>query len=118
MTKQEKALKAEIKSDAAALDALTKTTIEGLTDAQVLELLEQKWIMPLFAELAKLPNTMVEGLVSKIQTLQNKYSTTFFDVESEIRTTEKQLAAMMDDLTGSEYDLKGLSEFKTLLLGD
>ena len=25
---------------------------------------------------------------------------------------------MMDDLTGSEYDLKGLSEFKTLLLGD
>mgnify|MGYP000393739858 CR=1 FL=1 len=32
--------------------------------------------------------------------------------------TEKQLAAMMDDLTGSEYDLKGLSEFKTPLLGD
>ena len=118
MTKQEKALKAEIKSAAAELDALTKTTIEGLTDAQVLELLEQKWIMPLFAELAKLPNTMVEGLVSKIQTLQNKYSTTFFDVENEIRTTEKQLATMMDDLTGSEYDLKGLSEFKTLLLGD
>ena len=118
MTKQKKALKAEIKSAAAELDALTKTTIEGLTDAQVLELLEQKWIMPLFAELAKLPNTMVEGLVSKIQTLQNKYSTTFFDVENEIRTTEKQLATMMDDLTGSEYDLKGLSEFKTLLLGD
>ena len=118
MTKQEKALKAEIKSAAAELDALTKTTIEGLIDAQVLELLEQKWIMPLFAELAKLPNTMVEGLVSKIQTLQNKYSTTFFDVEGEIRATEKQLAAMMDDLTGSEYDLKGLSEFKTLLLGD
>lgn len=55
---------------------------------------------------------------AKFQTLQNKYSTTFFDVESEIRATEKQLAAMMDDLTGSEYDLKGLSEFKTLLLGD
>ena len=61
---------------------------------------------------------MVDSLVSKIQTLQNKYNTTFFDVESEIRATEKQLAAMMDDLTGSEYDLKGLSEFKTLLLGD
>ena len=118
LTKQEKALKAEIKSDAASLEALTKKTIEGLTDAQVLELLEQKWIVPFTNELAKLPDAMVDSLVSKIQTLQNKYSTTFFDVESEIRATEKQLAAMMDDLTGSEYDLKGLSEFKTLLLGD
>lgn len=118
LTRQEKALKAEIKSDAAALEALTKKTIEGLTDAQVLELLEQKWIAPFTNELAKLPDAMVDSLVSKIQTLQNKYNTTFFDVESEIRATEKQLAAMMDDLTGSEYDLKGLSEFKTLLLGD
>ena len=118
LTRQEKALKAKIKSDAAALEALTKKTIEGLTDAQVLELLEQKWIAPFTNELAKLPDAMVDSLVSKIQTLQNKYSTTFFDVESEIRATEKQLAAMMDDLTGSEYDLKGLSEFKTLLLGD
>ena len=118
LTRQEKALKAKIKSDAAALEALTKKTIEGLTDAQVLELLEQKWIAPFTNELAKLPDAMVDSLVNKIQTLQNKYSTTFFDVESEIRATEKQLAAMMDDLTGSEYDLKGLSEFKTLLLGD
>ena len=116
--RQEKALKAKIKSDAASLEAMTKKTIEGLTDAQVLELLEQKWIAPFTNELAKLPDAMVDSLVSKIQTLQNKYSTTFFDVESEIRATEKQLAAMMDDLTGSEYDLKGLSEFKTLLLGD
>ena len=37
-------------------------------------------------------------------------------VKEEIDKVE--LAAMMDDLTGSEYDLKGLSEFKTLLLGD
>ena len=55
---------------------------------------------------------------AKFRPCKIKYSTTFFDVESEIRATEKQLAAMMDDLTGSEYDLKGLSEFKTLLLGD
>ena len=94
LTRQEKVLKAEIKSDAAALEALTKKTIEGLTDAQVLELLEQKWIAPFTNELAKLPDAMVDSLVSKIQTLQNKYSTTFFDVESEIRATEKQLAAM------------------------
>ena len=50
-----------------------------------MELLEQKWIAPFTNELAKLPDAMVDSLVSKIQTLQNKYSTTFFDVESEIR---------------------------------
>lgn len=38
--------------------------------------------------------------------------------ENEIRETEKELAKMMDDLDGSEYDLKGLREFKSLLLGE
>ena len=42
----------------------------------------------------------------------------FFDLENEIRETEKELAKMMDDLDGSEYDLKGLREFKSLLLGE
>ena len=93
-------------------------TIENLTDAQVLELLELKWIDPLTKELAKLPDLVVDSLVSKIQALQKKYATTFLDLENEIRQTEKELAKLMDDLDGDEYDLKGLGEFKSLLLGE
>ena len=115
---KEKALKVSIKTGSAALEAHTKTAIEGLSDEQALALLEKKWIAPLTAELAKLPDSVVNSLVGKIQALQQKYATTFFDVENEIHETERQLAQMLDELDGSEYDLKGLSEFKSLLKGD
>ena len=32
--------------------------------------------------------------------------------------TAAALAAMMDDLTGSEFDMKGLGEFQSLLKGE
>lgn len=118
LSTREKALKASIKSSGTALEAHTKETIEGLTDAQALALLEKKWIAPLTGELSMLPDGVVDRLVGKIQALQNKYATTFFDVEDEIHKTERALAQMLDDLDGSEYDLKGLSEFKSLLMGE
>lgn len=118
LSTREKSLKASIKSQSAALEAHTKETIEGLTDAQAHALLEKKWIVPLASELSNLPDVVIDNLVSKIQALQNKYATTFFDVEDEIHKTERALAQMLDDLDGNEYDLKGLREFKSLLMGE
>ena len=37
------------------------------------------------------------------------------DLESEIEQTEKEFGLMLDKLTGSEYDMKGLKELKNLL---
>ena len=59
----------------------------------------------------------MDTLVSKIQALESKYSTTFFEVETQIQDTETQLASMINELDGSEFDLKGLSELKSLLAG-
>ena len=39
-------------------------------------------------------------------------------IEKEIKETEIKLASMIDELEGNEYDMKGLSEFKALLLGE
>lgn len=117
LIKNEKDVKAQIKTKSAQLQAKTKTTIENLSDNQVLELLEEKWISPLIANLNKLPDTVVDGLVSKIQALQNKYATTFFEVEKQIRDTESKLVQMIDELEGNEFDMLGLKEFKSLLGG-
>ena len=46
-----------------------------------------------------------------------QYETTYLDIESEIKETENKLTLMIDELDGDEFDLKGLSEFKSLLLG-
>ena len=117
LVKEEKELKSQIKSETTNLIKLTKETIENLSNDEVYALLEIKWIESLIENLFRLPNAIVDHLVSKIQNLQNKYGTTYFEIESQIRETEKQLCAMIDDLEGNEFDMKGLSEFKSLLMG-
>jgi type I restriction enzyme M protein len=117
LIKEEKELKAQIKKDSSDLHSLTKTTIENLSDKQVYELLEKKWIESLVANLHSLPDTVVDSLVNKIQAMQNKYDITFFEVEMQIKETESLLCSMIDELMGDEFDMKGLSEFKTLLGG-
>ena len=99
------------------MQAKTKYTIENLSDEQALDLLEEKWIIPLVESVHKLPDTVIDTLVSKIQALQAKYATTFFEVEQQISETEAMLAGMIDDLEGNEYDMLGLSELKKLLGG-
>jgi type I restriction enzyme M protein len=115
---EEKALKAQIKADADKLHLLTKTTIENLTDAQVHELLELKWITPLINSLHELPEQIVRELASKIQALVDKYATTYKEVVQQIQDTEISLTRMIDELTGNEYDMSGLAEFQTLLKGE
>lgn len=117
LIKSEKNLKGQIKTKSVELQVKTKKTIEGLTDEQALNLLEEKWITPLAANLQKLPDLVIDDLVSRIQALKNKYATTFFEVEQQISETEARLAGMIDELEGSEFDMLGLAELKKLLGG-
>lgn len=118
LMQEEKTLKAQIKKASAELHALTKTVIEGLSDEQVYMLLEKKWIDSLTANLDKLPDSVIDSLINKIQTIQAKYETTYFEIEKQIKETEKVLCAMIDELDGNEFDMKGLGEFKSLLTGE
>lgn len=118
LMQEEKELKAQIKKDSAELHRLTKEAIEGLTDEQVNMLLEKKWIYSLAASLYKLPEGIVDDLLNKVQALQTKYETTYFEIEKELKETEKMLCSMIDELEGNEFDMKGLSEFKSLLAGE
>jgi len=112
---EEKTLKAAIKQEAAALHLLTKATIEALDDAQVRELLELKWITPLSQSLHRLPGTQIDTLIAKLEGLVEKYQITYADNAREIQETETGLAGMIDELDGNEFDMKGLTELKTLL---
>ncbi len=118
LVKEEKDTKTQIKKMNDELIMLTKETIENLSDEEAYGLLERKWIAGMVSNLYQLLNRIVDDLVTKVQSLQSKYSTTFFEVEEEIQKTEKTLCTMMDELVGSEFDMKGLSEFKKLLMGE
>ncbi|WP_445776820.1 type I restriction-modification system subunit M [Shewanella sp.] len=114
---EEKKLKKTVKEAQIALHLKTKTTIEGLTDDQVNELLHLKWIAPLSQELAAMPNAVITQLTNKVQALADKYAVTYSQVAKDIKTTEQELAKMMGELTGNEFDIQGLNELTNLLKG-
>jgi type I restriction enzyme M protein len=113
---EEKALKKSLKEDTDALHLLTKTTIENLSEEQVNTLLELKWITPLLDELSQLPTNLIHGLTSQVQKLADKYATTYADVAKDIHNTEQELVGLIDELTGSEFDMESLVELKSFLL--
>ncbi len=113
----EKSLRAQIKERGAALHQKTKDTIENLSDKEVLELLRKKWIVPLLDSLHSLPGTVLTEFAGKLETLCGKYETTLAKVEEEIAGTERSLASMLEELTGDEFDMKGLAKFRDMLGG-
>ena len=81
------------------------------------ELLEAKWILPLSESLHQMPGQQIDNLTSKLQALVEKYEVTYADNAREIQQTETELAGMIDELDGNEFDMKGLAELKTLFGG-
>jgi type I restriction enzyme M protein len=112
---EEKELKAIVKKDTAALHLHTKDAIECLNNNEAVELLEEKWISPLVTSLKKLPEDILSELVTRVQAMADKYSTTYAEVAGQIAETKTALSNLIDGLTGNEYDLKGLGEFQALL---
>lgn len=112
---EEKTVKKEAKEMADALHLKTKTTIEGLTDEQVLALLRLKWIAPLCASLRAMPDYIAKSFVDKVIILTNKYSIPYATLGKQILEVKKQICAMIDDLTGDDYAMQGLQELKEQL---
>lgn len=117
LNNEEKELKKQIKAEREKLHIKTKETIESLSDVEVLELLENKWIDPLIFNITDLPIKAANDLVSEVKRLANKYRLTLNGIEDEIIQVEEDLSSMLDDLTGNEFDMLGISELKKLLRG-
>jgi len=111
-------LKKQRSACAAALHLKTKSTIENLSNQQVYDLLELKWIRPLVDSLHQLPRTEIAALTAKVAALAEKYAVTYKEVVEQIQATEQSLSAMIDELTGNEFDMQGLAEFQQLLRGE
>lgn len=115
LSKEEKQLKSEIKAKEENLHLKTKEVIEGLSDSNLRELLQMKWIVPICDELMQLLIHCLERLQKEISALAAKYEDTYENIETEIRAAEDSLAQMLSELTGNESDLAGIREFQKLL---
>ena len=80
--------------------------------------MKNKWIKPICDSLEKLPDILINELISKVTKLSKKYKDTLISIDDEISKTEDQLSKLLDELNADEYDKKGLEELKKLLGGN
>ena len=111
----EKRLKTEIKEAEDALHEETRCVIQALTDEEVRILLHEKWAAPIETGIQELPKELLGQFTKEIEALSKKYAVTMSALDAEIRETERELAAMLGELTGSEADMAGIEELRKLL---
>lgn len=114
---KEKKIKKELKEAQVSLHNKTKSCIESLSTEAAFKLLKIKWIDPIVKAILLLPNSIVSTLINKVIALTNKYSVSLVDVDVEIESASGQLAALLDELEGDEFDMKGINELKKMLAG-
>ena len=89
--------------------------IQALTDEEVRTLLHEKWAAPIETGIQELPKELLGQFTKEIEALSKKYAVTMSALDAEIRETERVLAAMLGELTGSEADMAGIEELRKLL---
>ena len=117
LNNEEKKLKTEIKQGEDELHLETKAKIESLSEEEVNNLLHKKWSSPIYNGILDLSDDMLKAFTKDVEALSTKYAVTMDDLEKEIKETEKSLASMLSELTGSEKDMEGINELIKLLGG-
>lgn len=110
-----KAIRKEIAKLTKELEEKTIKKIESLTDSEINALLEEKWILPLCTSLNEMPGKVVDDFISSLTKMTEKYSETLSSIGSEIKQTQKELFELMGELTGNDFDMKGLENLKEIL---
>lgn len=115
ISSEEKKTKKDLKESLAKLQLDTKDMIEELSEAGVKRLLNVKWINSMTIDLGNVPENIIKQFINKIESLNNKYETTFSGLEDDINESEKKLSLMIDMLVGNDMDNKGLKELRSIL---
>ena len=105
---EKKTKNAQVKKDKLTLEKKTIETIEGLDMRGIKQFLELKWILPITSAIEALPDAIVQKLADAIKALGEKYAITYNDIERDIAESEQNLAALIGQLTGDEFAIKGL----------
>lgn len=108
-------VKAKIKDLNQKLLKETEEKINSLTKAECEKLLYIKWCEPIISGLEDLVNDIINNVINKCNHMNEKYKTSINDLEKDLTINKKELVKYMDELTGDEYDMKGIDDIKKLL---
>lgn len=100
----------QIKADKQALEEKTIKAIENLSDEEAATLLHHKWINPICNDIDNTLHAVLSALESEILALSEKYATSYKQINDDMAVANKQLAELVEQLTGDEFAIKGLKE--------
>ena len=106
---EQSAKKKQIKEGKEQLEKKTIAAIKGFNMKDINLFLDLKWIAPITSAIAALPDAIIQSLADEITALGEKYATTYDDIENSIVESEQNLTQLIDQLTGDEYAIAGLS---------
>ena len=118
LTEEETAKKRELKLKKEELQIKTKEVVEGLSEDEALKIVELKWLNPLYNDLIKLPDIVINDFIAKLYSLLIKYAKPLSDIEDQTRETEMQLSTMIGELNANDQDMQGINEFIKLIGGN
>lgn len=100
----------QIKADKQALEEKTIKAIENLSDEEAATLLHHKWINPICNDIDNTLRSVLSALESETLALSEKYATSYKQINDDMAVANKQLAELVEQLTGDEFAIKGLKE--------
>lgn len=100
----------QIKADKQALEEKTIKAIENLSDEEAATLLHHKWINPICNDIDNTLRSVLSALESEALALSEKYATSYKQINDDMAMANKQLAELVEQLTGDEFAIKGLKE--------
>lgn len=100
----------QIKADKQALEEKTIKAIENLSDEEAATLLHHKWINPICNDIDNTLRSVLSALESEALALSEKYATSYKQINDDMAVANKQLAELVEQLTGDGFAIKGLKE--------
>lgn len=117
LSDEESTARRSVKQKKEALHIKTKKVIEGLSEDEALQIVEQKWIAPFVSALDNISSAIITDVINKMDYLALKYSTTMHDIQSEKTDVKSSLSEMIGMLSADGSDSEGLMEFQKILGG-
>lgn len=113
--KESSNLNKKIKAAAEKLEDETIAKIGSLTDDEAKNLLQMKWIEPMYAGIMSTMDYEFKALESATDTLAKKYEDSLCEIEKQMSTNDSELTELIGELTGDNFAIKGLNGFVNLI---
>ena len=100
----------QIKQEKQILEKKTIDAIQNFSDAEVSQFLHLKWIDPVCVGINNTLNDVLSVLEESVFTMGEKYALSYKKINNDMLSATQQLAELVNQLTGDEFIINGLTE--------